>query len=226
MSYDAQYDAMTTPTDCRLCGSVCVPHANGLCESCDVATPTDDLPVWVCPNCGYENTGPVCTGGCLTAGQGTLDSDSATVERVAKTSDLTALRIRGAMMERYRRKPIVVEAERFRYDRYDDLKGKYGLRQEHSRDHHERLAWMATRDGERCVCDGDWIITESNGECYPCKSDLFSATFEPEDGVDLRAILEEIVAAAGPGSDGIVDSHRFNAAVKAARHLVRAEEGK
>jgi hypothetical protein len=33
-------------------------------------------------------------------------------------------------------------------------------------------------DGHR-VCPGDWIITGVKGERYPCKPDIFEATYEP-----------------------------------------------
>lgn len=33
-------------------------------------------------------------------------------------------------------------------------------------------------DGHR-VCPGDWIITGIQGERYPCKPDIFAATYEP-----------------------------------------------
>ncbi len=29
------------------------------------------------------------------------------------------------------------------------------------------------------VSDGDWIITGVQGEHYPCKPDIFAATYEP-----------------------------------------------
>lgn len=29
------------------------------------------------------------------------------------------------------------------------------------------------------VCPGDWIITGVKGEMYPCKPDIFAATYEP-----------------------------------------------
>jgi hypothetical protein len=80
---------------------------------------------------------------------------------------------------KYRKKPVVIEAEQFDYDRFDELKLKYGLRQLHSRDHQERVAWIVTLEGDMCVCDGDWIITGVKGEKYPCKPDIFAETYEP-----------------------------------------------
>lgn len=38
--------------------------------------------------------------------------------------------------------------------------------------------WIVTLEGGHIVCPGDWIITDK-GECYPCKPDVFAATYEP-----------------------------------------------
>lgn len=39
--------------------------------------------------------------------------------------------------------------------------------------------WIDTLEGGHIVCPGDWIITGLKGEHYPCKPDVFSATYEP-----------------------------------------------
>jgi hypothetical protein len=38
--------------------------------------------------------------------------------------------------------------------------------------------WIDTREGGHIVCPGDWIITGVQGEQYPCKPDIFAATYE------------------------------------------------
>ena len=38
--------------------------------------------------------------------------------------------------------------------------------------------WIDTLEGGHIVCPGDWIITGVAGEFYPCKSDIFEATYE------------------------------------------------
>lgn len=40
--------------------------------------------------------------------------------------------------------------------------------------------WIDTLEGGHTVCPGDWIITGIKGERYPCKPDVFAATYEPE----------------------------------------------
>ena len=38
--------------------------------------------------------------------------------------------------------------------------------------------WIDTFEGGHRVCPGDWIITGVKGEKYPCKPDIFEATYE------------------------------------------------
>lgn len=38
--------------------------------------------------------------------------------------------------------------------------------------------WIDTFEGGHTVCPGDWIITGVQGERYPCKPDIFVATYE------------------------------------------------
>lgn len=39
--------------------------------------------------------------------------------------------------------------------------------------------WIDTLEGGHIVCPGDWIITGVKGELYPCKPEIFAATYEP-----------------------------------------------
>jgi hypothetical protein len=38
--------------------------------------------------------------------------------------------------------------------------------------------WIETLEGGHLVCPGDYIITGIKGEHYPCKPDIFEATYE------------------------------------------------
>jgi hypothetical protein len=40
--------------------------------------------------------------------------------------------------------------------------------------------WIDTPEGGHIVCPGDWIITGVRGEKYPCKPDIFAATYDEE----------------------------------------------
>ncbi len=63
------------------------------------------------------------------------------------------------------------------YFRHPDVNGKehckycYQIMNEHG--------WIDTLEGGHIVCPGDWIITGVKGERYPCKPDIFAATYEP-----------------------------------------------
>ena len=41
------------------------------------------------------------------------------------------------------------------------------------------FGWVKTLEGGHMVTPGDWIITGVKGEHYPCKPDIFAATYEP-----------------------------------------------
>ncbi len=58
-------------------------------------------------------------------------------------------------MAKYRKKPIVVEAQEATKD---------GV--------------ILTLEGHMSYSPGDWIITGVNGEQYPCKPDIFEKTYE------------------------------------------------
>jgi hypothetical protein len=38
---------------------------------------------------------------------------------------------------------------------------------------------ITTLEGTMIANVGDWIIQGVKGECYPCKPDIFAATYEP-----------------------------------------------
>ena len=43
---------------------------------------------------------------------------------------------------------------------------------------------IETLEGVMCATPGDWIIRGVKGELYPCKPDIFAATYEPAGGDD------------------------------------------
>lgn len=59
-------------------------------------------------------------------------------------------------MAKYRKKPIVVEAQRT-----------------------DETVVIHTLEGDMTASPGDYIITGVNGEKYPCKPDIFARTYEP-----------------------------------------------
>ena len=49
----------------------------------------------------------------------------------------------------------------------------------HCGSHMHVHGWIDTKEGGHIVCPGDFIITGVQGERYPCKPDIFEATYEP-----------------------------------------------
>ena len=47
--------------------------------------------------------------------------------------------------------------------------------------------WIDTLEGGHIVCPGDWIITGVKGEKYPCKPDIFEATYESVEPVEAKS---------------------------------------
>jgi len=92
---------------------------------------------------------------------------------------------------KYRKKPVVVEAYQWfkvsdyvegvdrdvDYFRHPDIAGDTLCSKcaNPMNDH----GWIDTLEGGHNVCPGDWIITGIQGEHYPCKPDIFEATYEP-----------------------------------------------
>lgn len=73
---------------------------------------------------------------------------------------------------KFRKKPVVIEAEQFHVNTLQ------GWPQGVYRDGENRF-FIDTLEGPLHVSDEDWIITGIKGERYPCKPDIFKATYEP-----------------------------------------------
>ncbi len=43
--------------------------------------------------------------------------------------------------------------------------------------------WIDTLEGGHIVCPADWVITGVKNERYPCKPDIFDATYEPVEAI-------------------------------------------
>ena len=74
----------------------------------------------------------------------------------------------------FRKKPVVIEAEQYFINKQSKIKGICvkadvpGICNAH----------IHTLKGPLQISDGDWIITGVKGERYPCKPDIFEATYE------------------------------------------------
>lgn len=102
---------------------------------------------------------------------------------------------------RFRKKPVVIEAFQMTEERRADnvdwpewlnraWNGEEGVRGSvwpekvpHSNGE-DRLV-IGTLEGHHVVSWGDWIIQGVQGELYPCKPDIFAATYEPADDLHI-----------------------------------------
>jgi hypothetical protein len=86
---------------------------------------------------------------------------------------------------RYRKKPVEVDAMRFEVGWTDehDVRKFFGDSKTEpvfvsgGGELVGRLS-INTLEGNMTVSDGDYVIKGVQGECYPCKPDIFEATYE------------------------------------------------
>ena len=67
------------------------------------------------------------------------------------------------------------EGDVVRYYRHPSISGETICSCGKTMNHH---GWIDTLEGGHIVCPGDWIITGIKNEKYPCKPDIFEATYE------------------------------------------------
>jgi hypothetical protein len=99
---------------------------------------------------------------------------------------------------KFRKKPVVIDAFQWQgnFDALDEWLNWMGYSEdgddgiEGSRpdgiyeDHNpsgDPLLVIPTLEGDMTALKGDWIIRGVKGEFYPCKPDIFAATYEPVD---------------------------------------------
>ena len=89
---------------------------------------------------------------------------------------------------KFRKKPVVIEAVQLTWSNWSEMcdfaevgglannkpegvtleEGKIGMK-------------IPTLEGEMLATENDWVIRGVQGELYPCKPDIFEATYEPVD---------------------------------------------
>ena len=84
-------------------------------------------------------------------------------------------------MPKFRKKPVVIEAIQLPLDPTDDdvmAVHTFMGAADWSSDRDCGIA-INTLEGTMRADPGDWIIRGIKGELYPCKPDIFAATYEP-----------------------------------------------
>lgn len=80
-------------------------------------------------------------------------------------------------MAKFRKKPVVIEAEQFFPYKKPWPKGVVGVLKKAPPG--DCYYCIETLEGDHIVSEGDWIITGVQGEKYPCKPDIFDQTYDP-----------------------------------------------
>ncbi|HKJ87875.1 MAG TPA: hypothetical protein VKA48_05150 [Gammaproteobacteria bacterium] len=86
-------------------------------------------------------------------------------------------------MAKYKKKPVVIEAEQFMGEGWYEKHGKpypdgYCTCMEVTDGGGSPHGHIHTLEGPHIVSVGDYIITGVEGECYPCKPGIFEKTYE------------------------------------------------
>lgn len=81
-------------------------------------------------------------------------------------------------MPKFRKKPVVIEAVQWRGDNLSEIAALGGVT-EFGQEFLDDALMIKTLEGEMRADEGDWIIRGVKGELYPCKPDIFGATYEP-----------------------------------------------
>ena len=92
---------------------------------------------------------------------------------------------------KYRKKPVIIDAFRIGYDKVmpdwfmDRVKADVIILHcdnEDTRDAFDQCinlwAYIETIEGTMKASNGDYVIRSINGECYPCKPEIFNRTYE------------------------------------------------
>lgn len=94
---------------------------------------------------------------------------------------------------RFRKKPVVVDAWRWGFEHWPEWAQQRSYtgafpQPGHIIDLGDKLE-IWTLEGRRLADHGDWVIRGVKGEIYPCKPDIFEATYEP---AELRPKAEPV----------------------------------
>jgi hypothetical protein len=79
-------------------------------------------------------------------------------------------------MPKFRKKPVVIDAEQFTApENHEGAMFMLWPVQKDEKGYHLKIE---TLEGDMRANEGDWIIKGVSQEFYPCKNDIFEATYE------------------------------------------------
>ena len=84
---------------------------------------------------------------------------------------------------KFRKKPVVIDAVQFidwntNHQEITEFVGADSIWSQ-GPDENDPILLIRTLEGKMMANPGDWIIKGVKGEFYPCKPDIFAATYEP-----------------------------------------------
>lgn len=79
-------------------------------------------------------------------------------------------------MERYRKRPVEIEAVQFTGYNYQEIKEFAG--DSYRLNRINASIYIHTLEGDMLVTPTDYVIKGVKGEFYPCKADIFLETYE------------------------------------------------
>jgi hypothetical protein len=90
-------------------------------------------------------------------------------------------------MAKFRKKPVVIEAVQWNGKNFDEVMNfmnvVHGHKVAYEDAEHAAIntgnLLIDTLEGRMIANTGDWIIKGVKGEFYPCKPDIFEATYDP-----------------------------------------------
>lgn len=84
-------------------------------------------------------------------------------------------------MGRYRKKPVVIDADQWLPEKEPHLHENVRMIFRIVADSGQLCVEIPTLEGTMLARPGDWIIRGVNGEYYPCKDEIFQKTYEAVD---------------------------------------------
>jgi hypothetical protein len=85
------------------------------------------------------------------------------------------------MIQKYKKKPVTIEAIRFTEENLPIIKEWLGENLLAEACYSSPIHWIyqiKTLEGNMLITEGDFIIQGVKGEFYPCKPDIFYATYD------------------------------------------------
>jgi hypothetical protein len=79
-------------------------------------------------------------------------------------------------MAKYRKKPVVIEAVQWTGNNLEELRSF--VPEEHRHNRINEPIGIKTLEGIMTISEGDFVIRGVKGEYYPCKPDIFEATYD------------------------------------------------